>query len=339
MRKKYDLIILISCYLRTDTLEKLLESLESKDFAHIFFAVDGPKRDIDITLNNSVLSLINKFTTNTSFTVLHSKKNLGPFENLKRGLEEVFFYFDSVVYLEDDVIVSKDFFDFMELAKTSLNTNHNLKLACGFLPLDIRSENKVFLSKSLSTSAHMIYRSSYFELIDLYTLLLSSSENDFLVKVYNEGYLQSGNYRWLKNGIKKLYKDVFFNYELLTLLMLSKKNNFSIFPNRNLISIDSFSKFDNLNFNSPSALILLPKKIQSIYKREIEKFVVENTDFENATYYPLFDKEWSKIKGEGYYFKKLMLRLETLVILLKNKEFKLLLRALRRKLYDIEKKI
>lgn len=334
MNKKYDLVLLISCYLRSDTLNVLLLSLEDKEFDHIFFVVDGPKNDKDVILNNAVLSLIDDFSRNMDVTVLHSTYNLGPFENLKRGLEEVFLLYESVVYLEDDVIASEDFFNFMELAKYSLISTNNIKAACGFLPIPVLLENRVFLSKSLSTSAHMISRESYLEIINLYNCLNHIALNDFLVKINAEGYLQSGNIKWLEFGIKILYKNIFFNYELLVLIILSKVRNYSLFPNKNVVSIESFTRVNDVNFNSPNTLLLLPKKIRNMYLRKIEKYEIETNDFGSAIYYPVFDNEWSKIKGEGYSFEKFILRLESLLLLLKYKEFKAILKIIKRLIND-----
>lgn len=115
--KKYSPVVIFS-YNRIDNIKKLLKSLNSniefkKSDLYIF-----QDNYIDSADKNKVINVINylkKLRSKKKFNLVIREKNFGLAKNIIQGVSEVLKKNSSAIFLEDDLIVSKNFLKFMNL--------------------------------------------------------------------------------------------------------------------------------------------------------------------------------------------------------------------------------
>tara|TARA_Y100000591_G_scaffold333008_1_gene373045 strand:+ start:746 stop:2374 length:1629 start_codon:yes stop_codon:yes gene_type:complete len=111
--------IVIFTYLRLKTLKKTIEYLKknklSKSTNLIIFS-DGSRSAIDKSQVEQVRNYIKKIKGFKKVTINLRKKNYGLAKNIKKGVTEVINRFGKAIILEDDIIVSNNFLNYMNLA-------------------------------------------------------------------------------------------------------------------------------------------------------------------------------------------------------------------------------
>jgi glycosyltransferase involved in cell wall biosynthesis len=110
--------IAVFAYNRPSHLRKCLQSLvenhEFPEFKCILF-VDGSKGEQDQALNALVHEVAQEYAdTHLNIEIRHSSENLGLRRSIKSGLDEILAVFESVIVLEDDMIVSNLFIKYMK---------------------------------------------------------------------------------------------------------------------------------------------------------------------------------------------------------------------------------
>lgn len=108
--------IVIFTYNRLDTLNQLISSLKDNylsEESEVYIFSDGPKNSIDVKLVKQVREYINKITGFKKVSTFKSEKNLGLANSIIRGVTKVFENFNSIIVLEDDLKVSKNFLKYM----------------------------------------------------------------------------------------------------------------------------------------------------------------------------------------------------------------------------------
>ena len=108
--------IVIFTYNRPLHLKKTLESLslnELAKFSDIFIFIDGPKSIQDVVDVNSCLNVAQSASGFKSVSIEKSTNNLGLSKSIISGLNKMFNVFETCIILEDDLIVSKFFLNFM----------------------------------------------------------------------------------------------------------------------------------------------------------------------------------------------------------------------------------
>ena len=108
--------IVIFAYNRPKKLKNLMLSLEEnrefKDF-NVHFFVDKFKDDSDKKKNDEVLKIIKEKWKCNSKEININDENLGLKNNILNGINTIFNNHDSAIFLEDDLVVSKSFLDYM----------------------------------------------------------------------------------------------------------------------------------------------------------------------------------------------------------------------------------
>ena len=95
-----------------ETIESLLKNKESKT-SELFIFSDGYKNEID---KKDVLEVRKYLKTIKGFkevTVIEREKNWGLAKNIINGVSEIIDKYGKVIVLEDDVVVSDDFLEYM----------------------------------------------------------------------------------------------------------------------------------------------------------------------------------------------------------------------------------
>lgn len=127
--------IVIFCYNRLPHLKRLIESLKENslaDSSNLFIFSDGYKNESD---KLAVLDVREYLPTITGFRDIYIEErpsNIGLGNNVIDGVSYVFSKFDKVIVLEDDLLVSSDFLEFMNRALSFYETNIRIYSISGF---------------------------------------------------------------------------------------------------------------------------------------------------------------------------------------------------------------
>ena len=108
--------LVIFAYNRPKKLENLLSSLtHNKEFENlnVYFFVDKGIDKVNTEKNKEVIDVINKDWNCKSKKIILNNENFGLKRNILNGINETFKKYESAIFLEDDLTVSKSFLDFM----------------------------------------------------------------------------------------------------------------------------------------------------------------------------------------------------------------------------------
>lgn len=123
--KKYKYApIVIFAYNRADRLEELLNSLEKnslidKMIGHIFVDVPDKKDKKNQKYNQEVVGFLEEYKQRALFknlTITIAEKHKGLANSVISGVSQIIKEYGKVIVLEDDLIVSNDFLDYMQRA-------------------------------------------------------------------------------------------------------------------------------------------------------------------------------------------------------------------------------
>ena len=142
------IIISIRVYNRPNKVKDLLNSMKQIDLSKfkLFFFVDGPKNQNDIILINRSIQIIKKFMGKKTFKIFLQKKNLGLKKHWIYCMNQTFLTVNKAIFLEDDLILSDKFFDFIYMGLNKYEKNKKIKSICGHVPIKISAQNKSFFA-------------------------------------------------------------------------------------------------------------------------------------------------------------------------------------------------
>jgi hypothetical protein len=332
----YNFPILISTFIRFETLTILLNQLVDVKFLEVVFVKDGPRNtEIDKLKSNHVTKVIKEFNginPSDNFKIINSSTNIGPFENIRRGLEYVFSKYDFVLYLEDDVVISKQLLEFVRIVIDERENFDQPRIINGFLPFRNNRTNNYFLSKEFTTFSHVIFSDAYIESLAIQEILkkatLESCRNELLRHGYN--LIKYDKY-YFQRELKKYFLNKKFNYELFVKVMLCKDKNYSVFAPVNLTKINiEYSQDDSENYNFPGKLNLLPTKVRNIYKQELETLKPTEYNLAHIEYYSEYDLQYKKSRGDLNMLNRFFFRIEQIYLLIINVDFRLIYKKILR---------
>lgn len=113
--------ILLFAYKRLDTLKKTLKALQLNKLASesdLFVFSDGAKFEKDLEIVNQIRSFLRTIDGFKSVTIVESKINKGLANSIIEGVSEVIDKYDQVIVLEDDLITTPNFLQFMNQCLT-----------------------------------------------------------------------------------------------------------------------------------------------------------------------------------------------------------------------------
>lgn len=107
--------LVIIAFTRPDLLEKVLETVRQQTLlpSKIIAFIDGPRKEEDYHLIKQCIDLLEDFTKVIPIHIIRRTKNLGCDQNIILGLTEVLSSHNSLVYIEDDTLLSPCFYDRM----------------------------------------------------------------------------------------------------------------------------------------------------------------------------------------------------------------------------------
>ena len=112
--KHFDVPVLVLGFNRPDQVRKLIDRLREVNPERIFFAVDGPRSNVetDKDLVAETQSLANEFNWGCEVSTLFQESNLGCAQGVTAGIDWFFTQVSEGIILEDDVIPSESFFQY-----------------------------------------------------------------------------------------------------------------------------------------------------------------------------------------------------------------------------------
>ncbi|KKP37069.1 MAG: hypothetical protein UR23_C0008G0002 [Candidatus Roizmanbacteria bacterium GW2011_GWA2_32_13] len=111
--------IVLFVYNRPEHTQKTVESLQKNFLAEesdLFIFSDGPKNDLDVVKVQEVRNYIKKISGFKSTAISEKDKNLGLANSIISGVTDIVNKFGKIIVLEDDMISSPYFLEFMNEA-------------------------------------------------------------------------------------------------------------------------------------------------------------------------------------------------------------------------------
>ena len=122
------------------SLESLSNNKESNESDLVVF-IDGPKSNSQSHLINNVENVVNSYKNSfKSIVIYKSEKNLGSACNLRSGITKIFNTYNKAIFIEDDIVVSNYFLEYMNHALIKYEDDKNVWHINGF-NFPIKSEN------------------------------------------------------------------------------------------------------------------------------------------------------------------------------------------------------
>ncbi|WP_320664923.1 methyltransferase, TIGR04325 family [Prochlorococcus sp. MIT 1223] len=114
-------------------LNSLLENEESKDLPFILY-LDGVRNASDKEYSESIVGLINKLSGFKSIKLIRRERNYGLYKSLTLGITEAFKEYNSLIILEDDIVVCKNFLRYMIQGLSIYEKKKEVASIHGYLP-------------------------------------------------------------------------------------------------------------------------------------------------------------------------------------------------------------
>ena len=132
------------------TLESLMSNAEFSD-SSIFVFCDGPKNEDDIPEVKATRELIHSFSLPNA-KVVERQKNFGLADSIITGVTELCRAYSKVIVLEDDLVVSPHFLDYMNNALNLYENEERVMQISGYMfPVELKIEtDAIFLPYTTS---------------------------------------------------------------------------------------------------------------------------------------------------------------------------------------------
>lgn len=143
--------IVIFTYKKFFSLKKLIQSLKkNKTYKHhkLYIFSDAPKKKNEIKKIKRVRNYISKIKGFKKKKIISRKKNFGLALNITSGISEVLKKEKLAIFLEDDLIVSKNFLNYMNSNLSKYEKNNKVWHVSGFnFNLKINSQETQFFTR------------------------------------------------------------------------------------------------------------------------------------------------------------------------------------------------
>lgn len=322
--------ILLTTFLRFDSVERILLTLEIIKPDLLIVTSDGPRNLIEEDKVNRVRSLISDRDWGFKIITVFNDTNKGILLNLYDTLDFVFneLELESIIFIEDDIVLSHDFINFCEINlelykkrnEIVVINGHNLAIK------EFKYEDDYFLAKRLSSTAHAFWRRTYNELMIIKEDLIYNSINFDFSAIKNFHYRRHLK-KWFKRQLK-IRENI--SYELLfTLLFLN--GGYSIVPSNNLVMLGGL---DANASNSLDGIAYYPSTIKKMFLKPISPLLNELNHPNVLKYISEYDKQISKQLLEGRVFNQLLRKIYLSVMLFSKLKFLVIIVKLKKKISE-----
>ena len=141
--------IALFCYKRLDHLKKVVDALKKNTLSSssdLFVFSDGARSEIELQNINAIREYIKTIKGFKSIEIVERKENLGLARSIKKGITEVLRFFDKIIAIEDDILVSQYFLQFINDALDIYANDEAVWGAAGYLyPIKAKINETVLL--------------------------------------------------------------------------------------------------------------------------------------------------------------------------------------------------
>ena len=127
--------ICLFAYNRVEELSKTINALKNNflaQYSDLIIYCDGPKSEIDLENVLSVRKFLQGVSGFQSVLIIHSNKNIGLANSIINGVTEQIHKFGRVIVLEDDIVTSRNFLNYMNAALDFYKNNPKVISVSGF---------------------------------------------------------------------------------------------------------------------------------------------------------------------------------------------------------------
>ncbi len=145
--------IVIFCFRRLHTLVQVIDSLKANKLAALSDLIVYSDGYDNILIEKEVIAVrqyLIQISGFKSVRIINSEKNLGLANSIIKGVSEVLSTYQSCIILEDDLVVSSNFLDFMNQGLSYYQNNNHVISICGYSPLIKSNEDIYFTHRSSS---------------------------------------------------------------------------------------------------------------------------------------------------------------------------------------------
>ena len=307
--------ICLFTYNRLKETKKTVEALQNNFLAkqsELFVFSDGPKNKNNIQNVDLVRAYIKTISGFKKITVYESLENKGLAKSIIHGVTKIVKEHGKVIVLEDDIVTTQNFLDFMNQALIHFSNSATIYSISGFVPL---INNEYMLDYYLHERSYpwgwATWKERWSEVNFDKNKILSIIEKDKLVLKSFESKCGEDAPRMLTNSIKGLNSSWYIRWIFSNFI----DNKTSVFPTKSLVY--------NVGFNSESSSHCDGLSAYEFNLDDGKNRVFEFTRFKKNT-----DRYFLK------YFTKKHKILFRLNLLFKKNGYKLLIKELKNKHFN-----
>ena len=121
-----DAPILLIGFNRPDLLKKRVQEISKMNIRNLYVSIDGGSQSNTVEMLKLVKSIPNYFSNHVNISVTHQKYNLGLTKHVTESISAILQVHSNIIVVEDDISLSKNFYDNMNLGLSTLNSNNTL---------------------------------------------------------------------------------------------------------------------------------------------------------------------------------------------------------------------
>lgn len=253
--------VVVFCYKRLDTLRKTIEALKQNPEAgltHLIIFSDGPKKEADHLSVAMVRDYINHLDGFRMITTYFSEVNKGLAKSIIEGVTLVFEKYDRVIVLEDDLLTSNNFLNYMNQSLDHYEFNNRIFSISGYTSIIKNPDpSKVYFTRRASSWGWATWRNRWssidWEVKDYADFCIDAkarkafnsmgSDLSGMLDKQMSGKINSWAIRWCYHQFKKDLYTVF--------PQVSRVRNIGFTP-EGTHTVDHFNRFDTLLDQSSS---------------------------------------------------------------------------------------
>lgn len=217
-----------------NSLERCIEFGKSK----IFVFSDGPKNDFEKSSVFKTRQVVKKLLINKDVTYVYQKENIGLANSIYLGVSSVLEKYDSIIVLEDDLIVNHGFLNFMNDALDYFKNCDKVYQISGYFfnPKTEKLIKDIVLLDFISTWGWATWKKSW-EGFDLDTTKINMNLSKNEINKFN----LNGAYNYFKM-LNRRVKNKVDSWGILWYYFVYLKDGLVVYPPKSFVYNNGFDK-------------------------------------------------------------------------------------------------
>jgi len=133
--------VLVSVYNRKRHLENCISSLKSNCYAKdtiLYIVSDNANKEEDKKIIDGIRNYIKTISGFKEVRCIFNETNLGSYKSIRNAEEKVLNKHGTIIFLEDDIIVSKYFLKYMNMGLEKYKNDRRIFSICAYSPNDLK---------------------------------------------------------------------------------------------------------------------------------------------------------------------------------------------------------